>query len=182
MAQTAAQKAANARYREKNRERRNAQTRAWRKDNKDRVLAYRRARYASDAEHRAQVLESNHRVYEENKERHLANSRAWVAAHPEAMLEIKRRYRARRRDAVAEHITADQICALWLGVCTYCLRSMYRDEAHLDHWIPLAKGGAHAIGNLSFMHASCNQRKHTAIMPVPLRMRQLEILQMVGEF
>ena len=32
-------------------------------------------------------------------------------------------------------------------------------EYHFDHIVPIARGGAHHIGNLQFAHAACNLQK-----------------------
>jgi 5-methylcytosine-specific restriction endonuclease McrA len=50
------------------------------------------------------------------------------------------------KDWFYEH--ADDPCAECGGVA-----------AHIDHIIPLAKGGEHGIGNLQMLCATCNSRK-----------------------
>lgn len=46
------------------------------------------------------------------------------------------------------------------GNCGFCGTSLDRPKAHLDHIIPLAKGGPHDDSNLQLLCATCNHRKH----------------------
>jgi 5-methylcytosine-specific restriction endonuclease McrA len=43
--------------------------------------------------------------------------------------------------------------------CYYCRRFTKRSERHVDHIVPLTKGGAHAVGNLCCACATCNLKK-----------------------
>ena len=43
--------------------------------------------------------------------------------------------------------------------CVYCAAPLGLDDATLDHVYPLAKGGAHAIGNLVAACGRCNRLK-----------------------
>jgi 5-methylcytosine-specific restriction endonuclease McrA len=43
-------------------------------------------------------------------------------------------------------------------ICWRCGKPI-KDTPHLDHWIPLSRGGSNDPGNLHYMHASCNQLK-----------------------
>lgn len=48
--------------------------------------------------------------------------------------------------------------------CLYCGISIVENKYHIDHYIPLAKGGKHSKNNLVIACDPCNRRK-SAIMP-----------------
>jgi 5-methylcytosine-specific restriction endonuclease McrA len=43
-------------------------------------------------------------------------------------------------------------------ICWRCGKPI-TDTPHVDHWIPLSKGGSNDAGNLRYMHANCNISK-----------------------
>ena len=45
------------------------------------------------------------------------------------------------------------------GVCPYCGKSF--KEGHMDHIVPLSRGGTNDRDNLAYVCASCNLHKHT---------------------
>lgn len=66
--------------------------------------------------------------------------------------------RATLRGAVTETISVVQMAALieeFNGLCGYCSAPW----EHLDHYIPLARGGSHTIDNLVPACAACNLSK-----------------------
>ena len=68
----------------------------------------------------------------------------------------KRRSKERRGD-----VTTEQIIELQKNskVCYWCNTSLKNIEIHIDHYIPLAKGGKHTISNLVMSCSKCNQSK-----------------------
>ncbi len=45
--------------------------------------------------------------------------------------------------------------------CHYCGKDAPKGKRHVDHLIPLSRGGAHVLGNLVAACAACNLSKHT---------------------
>lgn len=45
--------------------------------------------------------------------------------------------------------------------CRICTGPLSLLDAHLDHVVPLARGGADVISNLQLVHMNCNLRKGT---------------------
>lgn len=45
-------------------------------------------------------------------------------------------------------------------VCYWCNKSLKNKVVHIDHYVPLAKGGEHTLSNLVVSCQSCNNRKH----------------------
>ncbi len=75
-------------------------------------------------------------------------------------VERAHRRRARRRDVEVERLTPLAVMMVYKdfgGICGYC-RDQPAEE--LDHFVPISRGGAHALKNLVASCALCNQRKH----------------------
>ncbi len=45
------------------------------------------------------------------------------------------------------------------GFCLYCNMNLGEHDIHVDHWIPLAKGGSGNKDNLCLLHGTCNLKK-----------------------
>lgn len=72
-----------------------------------------------------------------------------------------RNRRARRKESTGKHKTAD-IEFLWTsqrGHCVLCLKPLVRGKFHVDHHIPLARGGSNDRSNLRLLHKKCNLEK-----------------------
>lgn len=87
-------------------------------------------------------------------------SRRWLQANRQKHRATWQRYQARKRDqhglvpVTAEVI--DQRFELFGHACAYCGA---QHDLHIDHFIPLAKGGTHAPSNLVPACPSCNSSK-----------------------
>jgi len=89
-----------------------------------------------------------------------AGSAAWKKANPEKVKVDIHRRRARERAAEGSH-TAGELKALFQrqrGCCAYCSKSIHKSY-HVDHVIPLARGGSNWITNISLACAKCNTAK-----------------------
>ncbi|MEM7166018.1 MAG: HNH endonuclease signature motif containing protein [Planctomycetota bacterium] len=53
--------------------------------------------------------------------------------------------------------------------CAWCGEwiDMRHDKWHLDHIVPLARGGRHEVANLQPLHAACNLQKGDSLDPPP---------------
>ena len=99
------------------------------------------------------------------------------AANPK-VAEQGRISRARRCGASICLVTQkdlDSLLRRYRSCCAYCGRqlSKVRREWHLDHAIPLTRGGRHAIGNLVPSCVRCNHRKRS-LLPVEWRYQSEE--------
>lgn len=66
-----------------------------------------------------------------------------------------------------ELIQASQLDKAGNLVCYWCHEVILPDETpHLDHWMPLSKGGRHEVANLHYMHARCNLFKSDKLPPI----------------
>jgi 5-methylcytosine-specific restriction endonuclease McrA len=144
---------------------------AYRAENADRISEYQREYAKGYREANADRLkEAKREQYQANAEHVKARVRAYQAANPERIRETKRAYyqanpdmhhaaRARRRTRIRgvrrESYSRTEIFAAYGGTCAYC-----GDPAqHLDHVVPISRGGADAAHNLLPACAPCNLSK-----------------------
>jgi 5-methylcytosine-specific restriction endonuclease McrA len=93
--------------------------------------------------------------------------RAFRLAHPGESKRIAKRIRRARKRGTANHlnepVTAKHLAMLLEAqdaCCRYCRRPL-DGERHLEHRVPLARGGAHAPSNLCWSCPPCNLSKGT---------------------
>ena len=79
-------------------------------------------------------------------------------------LERDAQRRALKLTKQVEPVSRHDIIVRDASTCYLCGRLLTADEVHLDHVIPLARGGAHTADNLRVACAPCNQSKG-ATMP-----------------
>lgn len=85
--------------------------------------------------------------------------KAWKQAHPEAVKLQKQRRRALQLGATVEPVTARQLRDLFEAFRNLCAYCAVRPATDVDHFMPLARGGAHALANLVPACGDCNRRK-----------------------
>lgn len=101
--------------------------------------------------------------------------RQWRQQHPEKVAAWNRRTKAARKGAVGSH-TADDIRSLWdrqSGRCAACGTGLH-DAPHVDHIIPIKRGGTDFVGNLQLLCPCCNLSKKT-LLPIEFRVRVLRM-------
>ncbi len=67
--------------------------------------------------------------------------------------------RARREAGFLEHIDPRIVYQMHGGCCGICKEFVAEDEFHVDHVMPLARGGLHGYVNVQPAHPDCNKRK-----------------------
>jgi 5-methylcytosine-specific restriction endonuclease McrA len=117
----------------------------------------------------AKELSKAHR--EANPEYYRAKSKEWYAAHPGYKTEwakanrdrhLEHRSRSRTKLAGGKVVEAVDRWKLWQaykGRCGICFEPVAYEEFHIDHKVPLARGGEHSYANTRPTHRVCNQRK-----------------------
>jgi CRISPR/Cas system Type II protein with McrA/HNH and RuvC-like nuclease domain len=148
-----------------------ARTQAWRDANEEYVCKYNKfnhdrwlARPGNIEQHR----ESAKDWYHQNTERGKARVAAWILANPERHREHSRNAKAKRKKAEGSHTAAD-IAALFaeqngLCLCGVVLETNGKDRYHVDHIIPLSRGGTNYPDNLQLLCRPCNRSKGTKTM------------------
>lgn len=124
---------------------------------------YFKSHYAKNSE---QVLDRCREYAKRNRREVSRRAREWSQNNPRKRKAISKNYKAKRR-SLEEAGISGAVLAAWTveqpKVCFYC--AVDCDEGfHVDHFIPLSKGGAHVLTNLRIACAPCNLRKN-AKMP-----------------
>lgn len=176
--QTAEYKEYTRRYYQDNQEVIKARAKKWYYDNPDRVRETRQEwqranRDSINAKAREErrlngdkMRAREERYREQNPERIRAIKRKWKKNNPDA----DRNYRERRRmrlygsDAPAQKIDRNKVIERDNAICHLCWMPCELEDIHLDHIVPVAKGGSHTYNNIAVSHSWCNQRKADKIV------------------
>ncbi len=144
-------------YRDANRDRRAEIYSAWSAANRERIAETKRTYRAANREH----IEEYRRSWRDaNSERDAETNRAWRKANPEAQKSKNLRRRARVANAEGTHNAAD-IQAQYKrqkAHCFYCEAKLGKSY-HVDHIVPLSRGGSNWPDNIVCACASCNTSK-----------------------
>lgn len=134
---------------------------AWREANRERHRAYSREWYAKNTERaRTAIRDWQEKNPERKREHGRRAANAWSAAHPEKVAEGCARRRALKKGApVIEKIDRAAIIERDRNICHLCRLPVEPHDIHLDHVVPLARGGNHTADNLAVAHSLCNARK-----------------------
>jgi 5-methylcytosine-specific restriction endonuclease McrA len=105
------------------------------------------------------VLEMGRRSYVKNPKRHVARALRWAKNNPEAMSAARDRRRAMELQAEGVYTKEDVRRLLQQNgrVCFYCSTTLAK--FHIDHFIPLSRGGSNGPDNLRLSCPSCNYSK-----------------------
>ena len=148
-------KASQARYYSRKKEAILAQQREYYHDNKDHIRAAQKAYHESHSlEHhkRSRLWRLAH------PQKANESSRKWRESNPLAQRIAKARRRARERKAFVEDVDPMTVYSRDEGFCGICGGTVYGDF-HVDHIIPLSKGGLHCYANVQLAHPACNLSK-----------------------
>jgi 5-methylcytosine-specific restriction endonuclease McrA len=140
--------------------------------NKDKISATNKARYrenhnellrkqrADREANREEFIEKRRRHYEVNKAHEAASHKLWCLANRERQAAHRQNRRAREQQADGRFTTQDvlDLYARQQGRCAYC-QIQFQNNFHVDHVIPLAKGGTNWPSNLALACAFCNLSK-----------------------
>lgn len=121
-----------------------------------RSAARNKARYAKERERRIKYARE---YYWENAEELRQYSRDWRSENRDKRKIQHQRRRARMMGAESREVTHSDWVAIidrQRGQCYYCPS---RGDLVMDHVVPLARGGRHAIGNLVAACVRCNSQK-----------------------
>ncbi len=133
-------------------------------------------------EQREQDRARQNRRRKENPEKNRAEALAWAHEHPQLMRDRSKKWaeenpdrkrilwreadarrRARKLDQFIEDVDPAIVYEMHGGMCGICEEFIIGDF-HVDHVIPLSRGGMHGYVNVQPAHPTCNQRKGATII------------------
>jgi hypothetical protein len=138
-------------------DRRKASRKAYYKLHHDEALSYAKQWYRDNA---IRARAKTKRYYEENRELRIEAVKRWMKAHPL----VQRLHYQRRRLKIAEscgQLNRHDIDLQYKnqkGRCWWCNIKL-REKYHLDHCVPLSRGGLHDRRNIVISCPKCNLTK-----------------------
>lgn len=97
--------------------------------------------------------------WKDNAAKHRAHVRNWDKLHPGQRRDRGNRRWAIKHGATIEVVKRNVVYDRDKGFCHICGGKANRNDWHLDHIIPLCKGGEHSYRNVAVSHPRCNLRK-----------------------
>lgn len=105
----------------------------------------------------------NKRYYEDNKEKFLASVKNWIKRNPERRNVYRQNRRAGTKGGTKpsdiNRMLIEQSCR-----CTICKVDFSDTGYHIDHIIPVTRGGMNDPSNLQLLCPTCNRKKGNKTM------------------
>lgn len=134
--------------------------RKWRAENRERYLASRRAWWAANREREIQRQRDKRAALDDARRAAVSEShRRWFEKNPGAGSEHRSIRRARERAASVERVYRAKVWQRDGGICGLCGEAADPADWHLDHVVPIARGGEHSYANVQVAHPGCNRKK-----------------------
>jgi len=136
----------------------------WRKATPERIEKERAQKREYYQKNRAKLLDRAIQWAQDHSERAVAKAKAWNDAHPDVGLARTRNRRARIRNLGGRHTAADVLLLFekQMGKCAACeivVTKTGKGKYHVDHVMPVSRGGSNGPENLQLLCPTCNHRK-----------------------
>lgn len=172
-------------YREENREKFSKSNKKYAKANKDKIFV-KNKRYRENNKEKLKEKSRTHyrtekhqeyikKYYEENKDKISKRQKQRVLNQDKSLKEVQKRYRQSEKGKISEKnkyhkrrakykkgsLSNKQLAELYKKVkkCYWCNCKIDSSNTHLDHYIPLSKGGEHTLQNIVLSCCKCNLEK-----------------------
>lgn len=113
-------------------------------------------------ENKEKISSRSKRYFAENHSKVLKSVRLWAKNNKDKVKAIKHNYKVRRRALIAEGVSSARL-AEWVERqkkwCYWCGENCLSGY-HIDHYVPLSKGGKHDTDNMVISCPKCNIRKN----------------------
>jgi 5-methylcytosine-specific restriction endonuclease McrA len=153
----------------------------WKKKNRDKYNEYSRQLSKSLSErdyvaYRESRNRSNRSWVEKNKEKVFGYSSKWRKNNPEKYREYDRKRRALKRENLYEPYNENQVLERYGSSCHICNKKIdlsakrsagafgWHNSLHIDHVVPISKGGEDTLNNVRPSHAICNLKKSSRML------------------
>lgn len=160
-------------YYEKNKDEILARDAAWRAENPDAAKQIQKRSYEKHREKRRAKARDKYAedpTYDKeravgyrrsNRKKLAEQSKQWRKDNPELVRTYDRNKKIKRRGAEGRHTQADvaSVMERQKFKCAECSASV-RNSYHVDHIMPLSKGGTNWPSNLQILCPACNMEKH----------------------
>lgn len=130
-------------------------------------------RMSTDPSYVVKKLERSRKAHQkEDPKKRAEQNLAWCRANKESRRESHRRWEAVHKGAsIVEKFTKQQVWEEDEGMCGICGDPADKNNWHLDHIIPLSRGGQHTRENVQVSHPFCNLSKKDLLMSEYLERR-----------
>lgn len=134
-----------------------------------------KSRYYSDVEKSRLSLRDS---YERNKESRRLGAKSYRERNPSKYKATRSACKHRRRNAEGDFSSKDLLTMLehQNNKCVYC-RTDISSIYHVDHIVPISKGGSNYLENIQLLCPTCNMRKHTTDHETFLKRQRLKLWQ-----
>jgi 5-methylcytosine-specific restriction endonuclease McrA len=116
--------------------------------------------YAANSEKK---IEYQRKWREANPSKFYEYVKKWQKSNPERYRNITRNCNARRRGSIGSFTEEEemQLFTWQQGACHYCGNFLYSNMPyHIEHKIPITRGGTNYIENIAISCPDCNRHKH----------------------
>jgi 5-methylcytosine-specific restriction endonuclease McrA len=113
------------------------------------------------AKHRERIYERRRKWYATHREKAHEIVKKWLVAHPEQVKTYHHKRRTRISDAGGSFTAEDikEMLKRQRGKCIVCGMDI-RKNYHIDHIVPVSRGGSSNPNNLQLLCPRCNLTKH----------------------
>lgn len=153
----------------------------WKRKNREKYNEYsknlaRKKSLEDYKEYRESRNKSNRLWVEKNKEKVKNYKDNWRKKNPEKFREYDRKRRAEKLKNGFEKYTEQQVISLYGIKCHICVKPIdmsanravgsigWENSLHVDHLVPISKGGADTLANVRPSHAMCNLKKSNSVL------------------
>lgn len=105
------------------------------------------------------IRDNAKRSYDKNPTPHRKRSAEWRKANPVKVLIFSQARRARKMNATTENCSAKIAILKLAPFCHWCCCAVTPKTVHIDHVVPLARGGKHCNDNLVASCQPCNNSR-----------------------